>query len=349
MTASSNETPESTKETSHNRRMVVTGATGFVGSHVVARLLEAGAQVTCLVRPSSDLRWIAGLDVRIQRLDMEDGNALRSALSNQQVVVHMAGAVKAEHAAQFFHVNLDLTKRMLDAALDADDGPRRFVFLSSLAAAGPTGPRAEREGLVHRPVSAYGRSKRAAESVLLAAGDDIDLVILRPTAVYGPRDRAMLPAFKAAALGLALAPAGRRQRVSFCHVQDLATALVAAATKPVPSGRILPIASTGDITMAEFNETLLSAMQNALGRSRPGVSLALSPMVLRMAGRLAGTVARIFGRATILDRDKAMELTAGDWIVDKEPARDTLDFVPRWSLREGLEQTAAWYRQEGWL
>ena len=332
-----------------SQSVLLTGATGFVGSHAARRLLQEGYQVTCLVRPTSNLRFLQGLELDIQVSDMDRVESLQPLLENQHLVVHLAGAVKAKDQADFYAVNLGLTKRLLHAAISAKNGPRRFVFLSSLAAAGPCGPRAQRTGLAGRPVSTYGWSKRAAERLLIQHRNDIEVVILRPTAVYGPRDRAMLPAFRTATAGLALEPAGAKQRVSFCHVEDLAQALHLAASRPLSSGHILPIASTPNVTMDEFARTLLHSVQKALGRNRSGLALPLPATVLRSLGLVAGSLSRALGRAPMLDADKALELTAGDWVVDPKPAERFLGFSPSWSLAHGLEQTAGWYKKEGWL
>jgi len=353
-------------------RVALTGATGFVGSHVAQRLMRQGCEVTCLVRPTSDLRWIASMPVRTLRLDFEAGtDSVEQALEDQDVVVHLAGAVKAKRPPDFFSVNVGLTKQILQAALAARSvngqaavqsrrGPKRFVFLSSLAAAGPTGPRAQRMGLVKKPVSAYGQSKKEAEEALLRFREEIEVVILRPTAVYGPRDLAMLDAFRAAALGLVVEPAGARQQVSFCHVEDLAQMVAAATMQSVPSGSVIPVASTGRISMRDFSKTLLRAVDRALDQTgqsnqtrrrwpRLHLTVPLPPAVLRLAGLAAGRMARIVGRAPMLDADKARELTAGDWVVDEKAAQRLLGVTPQWSLDAGLEQTARWYHRERWL
>ncbi len=332
-----------------NKRVLLTGATGFVGSHVARRFVSEGFETTCLVRPTSDLRWLQGVDVRIQRMDMFSPKDLSKAVTGYDICVHMAGAVKARRAQQFAAVNVELTRHLVEAALGAEQGPKRFVFLSSLAAQGPSGPAAQKTGLVGRPVSAYGRSKRAAETLLAEYATNIELAILRPTAVYGPRDKAMLAAFRSARLGLAVLPAGRKQRVSFCHVEDLAQALLLAATVPLSSAIMVPVASTPDITMAEFGRILIEAVGRSTGKRRRTRLVALFPDVLKAAGTMSGILLRGLGAAPMLDGDKARELTAGDWIVDPEPAAQVLGYQPHWSLGEGLEQTARWYLQEGWL
>src|SRR5215211_6659999 len=180
-------------------RVLVTGATGFVGSHVAQALVESGYEVRCGARPTSNARWISGLDMERVPLDVR-GNPddFCRAVQNVDVVVHAAGITRARQPEDYYSVNAGGTRRLAAAALRS--GVRRFVLISSLAARGPDGH--------DHPESDYGRSKLEAETHLLALGGRMETVVLRPAAVYGPRDTDLLPLFRIARAGWLLVPSG---------------------------------------------------------------------------------------------------------------------------------------------
>jgi nucleoside-diphosphate-sugar epimerase len=213
-------------------RVLVTGATGFVGSHVAQALLEAGYEVRCGARATSDLRWISGLDTERVPLDVRGKpEDISRAVENVDVVVHAAGITRARRPEDYYLVNAEGTRRIATAALRA--GVRRFVLISSLAARGPDGP-----ATGDHPESDYGRSKLKAETHLLAVGGRMEAVLLRPAAVYGPRDTDLLPLFRLANAGWLPVPwgAGPLQPL---YVEDAARAALAAARelRPLPGRR----------------------------------------------------------------------------------------------------------------
>jgi len=326
------------------RLALVTGGSGFIGSHVVDELIDAGYRVRCAVRSTSDRRWLEGRQLELVEADLargepEDLDRLRRLVEGVDVTFHVAGLTRGS-AAALERVNVEGTRRLAQALVDAG-GSGRLVFCSSLAAAGPATlerPRRDEDPL--RPTSDYGRSKRAAEDVL-GGMRELDVTILRPAAVYGPRDRDTLPFFRMANHGLALTPGWRPRRLQLVHGRDVAAAMRLAAERPEASGRAFFVAHPATPGWPE----VLAAMRSAVGRRVLALPLP-SPFVLA-AGWLAGTFAG--KRQGQLDLRRARDMVVRAWTADVSATQRILSWTPAFDLRRGFEDTARWYRDEGWL
>lgn len=312
-------------------RVLVTGATGFVGSHVAEALEAGGHALRCTVRESSDTRWLDGLDAERVRVDLASPGSLGSVMSGVEAVVHVAGVTRSPRQERYHEVNVGGTVALARAAVAA--GVRRFVFLSSLAARGPDGA----EG----PVSTYGVSKRQAEERLRSLEDDLPVTVLRPGAVYGPRDTDLLPLFRMARRGWLAAPL-RGAPLQPVYADDVARAARAALETEVPFGPF-PLAEDARYDWRRVAE----AMEAAVGGQ---VRLVRLPAAFYLAaGAVAEGAARLLGRAAVFDRRRARDVSRHGWTCDPSPTREELGWSARVALPEGLERTAAWYREQGWL
>ncbi|MCP5524030.1 MAG: NAD(P)-dependent oxidoreductase [Verrucomicrobiales bacterium] len=326
-------------------RVLLTGASGFVGSHLWDGLTAPDCEVTLLLR-NPDNRHRATQSspgLRVVRGGLADGGALREALEEVTHVLHCAGATKALRPAGLMAANQQGTRNLVQAVNERRDRIERFVLISSLAAGHPaTSVSPAREDDPSDPQSAYGRSKLAAESEV-REGCLVPWTILRPAAVYGPRDTEFLPLFQAAARGLAPVFGGGKQELSLVHVKDLAETTLTALTHPDARGDTINVASPEIVTARD----LALGIGAALGtRPRP-VSL---PWWLLESVCMAQTVwSRCTGRPTILGNGKFRELSAPGWVADTTRLRERLGDLCRTPLEAGLQQTAAWYRKEGRL
>ncbi len=323
-------------------KVLVTGATGFVGSHLIDNLLARGDEVTALVRSPARAAPLAARGVRLVEGDLAARDALRDATEGRRVVIHAAAVTGAPSDAVFLAANRDGTANVVEAAEHA--GVERLVLLSSGAAGGPAAKGAPRSGdEADHPVTMYGRSKLAAEAVVRDA--TVPWTILRPPAVYGPRDLdGFLPVFRAARrLGLAPVFGDGTQELSLVHAADLAAACVAAATAPATIGRTYYVNHPEVVTSAEFAR----AVGRAVGRDVR--VFPLPPWVARGAVAVSGRLAALTGKKTILQGDKVNEFLAPAWTGDPTAfIRDT-GWQPAWDLATGLADAAAWYHGEGLL
>jgi nucleoside-diphosphate-sugar epimerase len=321
-------------------KTLVTGATGFVGSHLAEALRRRGDEVTALARSAAKAAALAPLGVRVVPGDLHDRAALQKAVEGQDVVYHVAGVVAARSEADFLVANRDGTRNLVEAVERAGAG--RVVFVSSMAAAGPTiRGRPLRGDELPRPVTAYGRSKLAAEQVVTAS--PLAWSIVRPPMVYGPRDQEVLKVFRLARLGLAPVLGDGTQELSAVHGADLAEALIAVGTTPVAIGRTYYACHPEVFTGAEMARAVGRAMGRAPAVIRVPASIGRGVLMLTEAA------ARLTGQTTILTADKANEFFQPAWTGDPSAlTRDTGWRAAR-DLRMGLEETYQWYRTAGWL
>jgi len=322
---------------------VVTGASGFVGSHVVDALLRRGARVRCILRRSSSRRWLDGKPVEIVVAGLDDAPALEAALVGATWIVHAAGRTSARNAAEFHEANVGGTERMLRAALTVGPSLRRFLYVSSLAASGPSRDGAPvTETFIPRPASDYGVSKLRAEELVHQLRDRIPVCSIRPPAVYGPRDEATLKVFLALRWHLRpeLRPGGR---FSMVYVEDLADAMVAALEDDRALGEVFFVSEPDVCDYDRLGRAAMAAMGTwAIPLRPPGWLLTAAALVGEAWGGLTG-------RAAFLSRRKLREIGAGDWICSSAKIRSTLGWSPRVPLEEGLRRAVAWYREARWV
>jgi nucleoside-diphosphate-sugar epimerase len=323
------------------RLALVTGATGFVGSHLLEELRSDGVPVRALVRPTSDVRRCRELGVDVVAVDPADPVPMAHALTDVAVVYHLAAATRALDEAGFVRANVAYTASLM-RAVRAAPAPPRVVFLGSLAAVGATRdgqPVGEDE--TPRPLTAYGRTKLEAERIVLGT-EGVAALALRPPTVYGPRDRDLLTFFRMAARGIMPVPTGPDRPVQMIHARDLVGALRAAAESTL-SHRVYHVAEP----VVRPWSRVVALVAKAVG-THP-LRVPVPRLLLRAAAGLSEAGARLRGRPGIFTRDKVRELLAPGWICTTERAWRELGFRASTSLEEGIVETAEWYRTEGWL
>lgn len=320
--------------------ILITGATGFVGSHLIEALARHGVKARALVRPTSDVSVLDRYGVERVTAGLHDAAALRRAVAGAGTVVHLAGATRALRRDTFHDVNARGTLRLIEA-MESEGGRRRLVYLSSLAAAGPAVDGPVRPDDTPRPLTTYGLSKLEGEGHALAR-DGIDGVVLRPPAVYGPRDRELLPFFRLARRGVLPVIGPLNRRVQMIHVADLAEALVLAVEATAATG-IFHIAEPTAYTWAEMLDHVAAAV------GRRGARVRVPAAVLKVAAGGSQAAARLSRRPAVFDAEKALELLAEGWLCETEAARRELGFEAAIPLPRGLRDTARWYRAHGWL
>jgi nucleoside-diphosphate-sugar epimerase len=323
-------------------RVLVTGANGFLGSHLVDLLIESGdVEVRALVRKTSDLRWLEGKKFEKFYGDVSSpGPDLLAAVEGVDVVYHAAAATKALRKRTFYDVNEQGTGNLLEACLSQNTPPRRFVLVSSAGAAGPSRTDAPlTEDIQPRPVTEYGRSKLAAEKLAQKYMDRISIAILRPGAIYGPRDYELLPAFSAVKRGLAARLGVSQRSFNLCHARDVARAVRLAGTVESAGSETFLVGGVN----TDQNE-LVEAIAKVMGK--PGVwSPPVPKFLIYFAAMISSAVGQITRKPRIFTFGNARRLLAKNWTMDISKARRILGYQPDYSLDTGVQDAIDWYRK----
>ena len=351
-------------------KVLVTGANGFVGSHILDVLLERGLPVRILLRKSCDTSFIArhlesgrragfsqvGFSRRENQLSqpspspllttvegsIDDPASLNSALDGVTHVIHCAGRTKACRPEEFYKTNHQGTRNIVEAVNAHAGHIQRLLHISSLAVVGPGTPeQPAREDSPARPVSHYGKSKLAGENEV-TQHCRADYAIIRPPAVYGPRDYGFLPLFKAVRNHL-LPRTNSRQALSLVYVRDLAEAAAQVLLHPAATRRAYFAASPEIVTARQMSDAIASNL-GAWTIPIPLPALALWPVCLAQE-----LVSKISGRPTLLNLQKYAELRAPGWVCDPSKLRNEIGYACPTDLRHGVANTLTWYQNHHWL
>ena len=324
-------------------RVLVTGGTGFVGSHIVDRLVADGHDVVVAKRVSSNLRWLSPDKIELIDAPMEHLEPLSEILPEMDAVVHASGIVRARDRSDFYRVNLAGTARLAELCARHGSKLRRFVFISSQAA-GRSG--VERDGVCEstpeRPISAYGRSKLEAERILSEFSEVLPITVLRPPTVYGPRDRDVFIFFKLIEAGFKVFLGNPDRQFSAIYVEDLARAVEVSLEKGGADFAKFFVTDGQTHTWREFAGVIARTLK------RKTITLRL-PKVAFWPVAIAAELAAIFSKAPpMLTLEKANEISR-DWVCDGSLFAREAGFRPEYNLERGIEKTAHWYRENGWI
>ncbi|WP_437922418.1 NAD-dependent epimerase/dehydratase family protein [Sphingobacterium sp. LRF_L2] len=329
------------------KKILVTGASGFVGTHLVEAASLAGFEVHAIVRKSSIVDGILPFTAKLLYPDLTDTEGLKKIFAEEKYdyVIHAAALTKAKSEAQLFAVNVDVTKCLIASAFDSTHPPSRFVFVSSLAAIGPVNYNADAisETSPYHPVTAYGRSKRAAEEMILAQFSDKPISIIRPTAVYGPREKDLFILFDTMNKGLDVYIGKTPQKLSFIHVSDLVTLLINACSITnqgvqifnVTDGYVYPRYVLADIFRKTFAKRMLR--------------FHIPYVFVEKAAYFSQWLYRNSPKTPVLYPERLGELTAQNWACDISKARRVLNFKPIYKLEDGLKESLEWYQKNKWF
>jgi dihydroflavonol-4-reductase len=325
-------------------KALVTGGTGFIGSHLVEALLKKGIQVRCLLRKTSDLKWLKGLPIEVHWGDCNDKNSLREAVEGVEQVFHLAGVTKAVHEKTYFEVNAFGTENLIYACLENNPRIQKFIYLSSQAAAGPCrNGNKKKESDQCKPVSPYGQSKQMGEELAMAHAHELPLLILRPSAVYGPRERDIYTFFKLLSKRIKPCLPSKDQHISLCYVEDIIQAILLAAQVKGSSGEIFFLSDGQDYRLEEIGDVFAQAM---------GVNTFCIPvpewMIIGMAS-FSEYLSKLSGKPPLLNKGKVEEILQRNWVCDITKAKTALGFEPHISLAQGAKLTFEWYKKENWL
>jgi nucleoside-diphosphate-sugar epimerase len=325
-------------------KVLVTGASGFLGSHIAEQLFAAGHKVRLLLRPTSERRFLGFLYEEANG-DVRNAASLPPAVSGVDAIVHAAGLIKARSEKEFASVNEHGTAKLISAAQTSNPGLKQFVYISSLAAHGPSPDGRPRP--VHatpEPITAYGRTKLVGELIARESFLGDRSVVFRMPVIYGPRDPALLPFFKLAKMRIAPLLDGGKNRISIIYAEDAARAVVQAIESKANLGGKTYCPEDGRIYTWR---DLLTAVESAVGRT--SLMLPTPRFAYEAAGYASAGFGRLLRRAVMLTPDKVREMSQQAWVCSSEELQRDLGWKPRIQIEEGARLTYAFYRRVRWL
>ncbi|MFH0782140.1 MAG: NAD(P)-dependent oxidoreductase [Pseudomonadota bacterium] len=325
-------------------KILVTGATGFIGTNLVTALLGLGHKVFCLARSEKKGEHLRAAGGEIVVDDLLSPEFIGRYLQNCDVVFHGAGVIKGASREDYFHGNYLATRNLVRIVEQHGPSHQKLIYISSQAASGPSIRSDFSESTLDSfPVSAYGESKRAAENEILSISKRRSVVILRPSIVYGPGDRALLSLFKAAQWGLIPRPGLRDMPVNFIFVQDLIRALLLAAEKPEANNKIFFLNDGMKYSWSIWNKALADCL------NKNAVSIPIAKAVLYAGCQIGGIITQFTDISSFFNPDKWQEMKQAGWLCSNARIVKELGFFPCWSLTQGIKETAKWYIEAGWL
>lgn len=330
------------------KKMLITGANGFVGSHLVRKSKEQGYEVHAAVRETSKIDDISSLIDKFVYLDYENLSSIKEILQEEKYnyIVHAAALTSAKQEETMFRVNVDYTINLIQAAFDVDIPPQRLIYLSSLAAVGPLAYDSQagiQDDSPQNPVTMYGRSKSASEKLIAHYYSDKNITILRPTAVYGPRERDLYLLFKTMYKGLDLYIGRSPQKLTFIYVEDLVQAILKSSTDVRKGFFAYNLTDGCEYSRYAMSEIFKSTLKKRMWRLHVPESL------VRNFAKLSQRMYRNSPKVPVIYPERLNELTAPSWVCNIDGAIGEIGYEPQYDLERGLRETLLWYKEQRWL
>lgn len=325
---------------------LITGANGFIGTTLVKKAKEAGIRVLAGVRHSSNIEHLKALDVDIVPIDFSSSQTIRDSIAPYQFeyVIHNAGLTKTTNPQDYFDVNVTNTKYFIDALIAANISIQKFVFISSLAAFGPSD--LQPDGLVSKssqphPVSAYGKSKLAAEK-MIQEYKNFPYVFIRPTAVYGPGEKDLFQVFDLVKRGFVFVAKVKNQKQTFVYVEDLCNVILKALTSTAMRDGFF-VTDGHEYATIDFPKVIGKVMNTKF------LTIPIPIFILRIIAFFSESISKLTKKATQINSDKVSEFKAKAWACDMDYTVKTLGYVPQITLEEGVRRTLAHYQKNNLL
>ncbi|MGQ9819034.1 MAG: NAD-dependent epimerase/dehydratase family protein [Candidatus Kapaibacteriales bacterium] len=326
-------------------KVLVTGATGFVGSFAAERFKKEGFDVRCSIRRTSKLRWVEGKGYELIEANFNSINSLKLAVEDVDYVVHIAGVIAARNYEEYLKGNRDSTKNLLEAIRLFTPKLKKFVYISSQTASGPArsldSPVDENSPC--RPITNYGKSKYEAEKVVQQYSKDLPTVIVRLPAIYGPRDEALVDMFKIVKIGFAPLIGFDQKYVSILHCLDAVDGIFLATTKETISGDVFFITSKEFYTWDYLMDCMGKSVNRKLHKIRvPHCIVYLSGLTTQLLGFFSS-------KPPVFNLEKAKDFTQKYWICSHKKALELLGFEQKISPELGMKETFDWYINNKWI
>jgi len=325
---------------------LVTGGSGFIGSHVVDVLVSQGYNVSCIVRKTSNLQWLKDKPVKLIETSLYDKDLLKNVVQGVDYVYHVAGLTFARNYEEFVIGNRDATRNLIEVVSENSKNLKRFLFVSSQTV---TGPAQSLDSPVNeetdcKPLTAYGKSKKLAEEEVLKFRNKIPITIVRAPAVYGPRDTAIFQVFKTVKTGLAMMVGMKPKYVSLIHSDDLSRGIVEAASNENSEGEIYFLSSEEYYTW-DYLIPLMTKLMN----KKFVIKLKLPHFVVLSAAGITEFFGKFAKKPPIFNYEKGIDFIQDFWICSNGKAKRDFGFEQKVGIEEGMRNTINWYRDNNWL
>ncbi|MHB9012522.1 MAG: NAD-dependent epimerase/dehydratase family protein [Ignavibacteriaceae bacterium] len=323
---------------------LVTGASGFVGSHLVDYLLNKGFKVRCIIRKTSSLKWLEGKPVELFDCGLDDKEGLRKAFYGVDYVFHVAGVVKSKTPEGYFLGNVETTRNLLEVAVEFKNMIKKFLVVSSQTVSGPSldGNPVD-ENKICLPITTYGRSKLAEEELAKEYMTRLPITICRSPAVYGERDTEILIFFKTFNSGLMTTIGSGKKLISLIHVLDLVEGFYLSALSEKSAGQIYFISSEKYYSWQEIGEVTSKVL------NKKPFKVKVPHSVVYFIAAIAQFFAMFSSKPATLNIEKAKDITQAYWICNTGKAVNELGYHQKISIEEGIRRTCDWYKKEGWI
>ncbi len=330
------------------KNILITGASGFIGSFIVEEAIKRNYTTFAGIRKSSSKEYLTDVNIHFIELNFSNENALANSLQEFtrqhgrfDFIIHSAGLTKAKNKEDYFSVNFDNTKRFIHALQNNNLVPDKFVYISSLASFGPGESDLPITHLqTQKPLTAYGDSKRKAEEFLMET-ENFPLIIINPTAVYGPREKDFYLLLKSIEKHFEIYIGSKSQLLSFVHVYDLVNAIFLAMESSIVNERIL----VSDLEV--YNPKIVNDFIKKI-MNKKTISFTIPKYPTRILATITETIGKLSGSIPILNRERLKEFEAMNWSVDCTELKK-IGYKPQYNLENGLQQTIQWYQENGLL
>ncbi|MGB9696835.1 MAG: NAD-dependent epimerase/dehydratase family protein [Ignavibacteria bacterium] len=321
----------------------VTGATGFVGSHLVDRLLKEEHQVFCLVRKTSNTRWLDNKPVVLIKDNLDSEN-VREVLAKTDFVFNVAGVVKAKDYNSYYQGNVVPTQTLLEILSQVKPDLKKFIHISSQAVCGPNpDDNPIDETYEPRPITSYGKTKLLAEKEVLKKSNVLKTVILRPSAIFGPRDTEILVYFKTFMKGLNAVIGFNEKYLSLIYIEDFIDAIYKAVFSDLKSGEVFFVSSD----RAYSWDNIATVTAQVIGKK--AFKLRIPHWIVYTVGAFSELFSMFSGKATTLNLEKCKDITRKRWVCSNKKIKSLVGWNEQYSLQEGFKITLDWYKSMGWL
>lgn len=329
---------------SETQKVVLTGSNGFLGSHLAEYLVNKGYDVHCIVRKSSNLKYIEHLPITFHTCGLTDINELKKVLKNVHYIFHLAGTVAALNYEDYIYGNVTVSQNLLEATLTENQNLKKIVVTSSLAVGGPStkeNPIDETNGF--NPVSLYGKAKVEQEKVCMQYMDRLPITIARPSVISGEREAELYEFIKTIKQGLVPLVGFKEKYVGIINVKDLTEAFYQMAISDKTNGEAYYLSSEEIISWKELAKFCAEKL------NKKPIYLHLPNFIIYIAGFFASLAGKLKGKATTFDLEKAKEGVQEAWICKIEKAKKDFGYKETVPLKEGVAKAIEWYKGNGWL